>query len=247
MRLPLAFVAIIAGCGFEHGALPGGDDDTVTADAADTPTPPAARTCRYPDPSLRLCLELDDGVLSPTLYDSSPSRLEPLAAGLTQVMREALDPAAKTAAATVVSIAETPKLDISGPITIEMWVNPDRYGSATLLQNDEQYAMILGTYGHIGCSMADRQVFTYSEGAIAPHQWSHVACTFDGTRVRAFINGVSTDCALTTAKIEVDGDEGTKLVPNFEGGIDGIRVYAADLTNQMCTHAGKTACQLRCP
>jgi hypothetical protein len=65
--------------------------------------------------------------------------------------------------------------------------------------------------------------------------------------VRAFIDGVSTDCSVSDDDIKTDGDEGTKLVPNFEGGIDGIRVYAADLTNQICTHAGKTACQLRCP
>lgn len=236
---------MVAGCGFEHGALPGGGDDAVASDAG-TPTP-TGRACRYPDPSLRLCVELDDGQLSPTLHDSSPSLLDPVAAGLTQLMRATTDPAAKTAPATVVSIIETSKLDISSAITIEMWVNPDRYGSATLLQNNEQYAMTLGPYGHIGCSMADRQVFTYSEGTIAPRQWSHVACTFDGTRVRAFIDGVSTDCALTDSKIATDGEEGTKLVPNFEGGIDGIRMYAADLTNQMCTHAGKTGCQLRCP
>jgi hypothetical protein len=232
---------LVAGCGFEHGELSGGDD-TVTADAATSP-----RACRYPDPSLRLCLELDDGVLAPTLYDSSSSGLTPTAAGLTQVMRADLDPAAKTAATTVVSIAETPQLDIEGPITIEMWINPDHYGTATLLENTEQYAMMLGPYGHIGCAMAGRQIFTYSEGTVAPHEWAHVACTFDGTRVRAFIDGVSTDCSLTDDDISTEGAQGTKLVPSFEGGIDGIRVYAADLTSQICTHAGKTNCQLRCP
>jgi hypothetical protein len=194
-----------------------------------------------------LCLELDDGVLAPTLYDSSSSGLTPTAAGLTQVMRADLDPAAKTAATTVVSIAETPQLDIEGPITIEMWINPDHYGTATLLENTEQYAMMLGPYGHIGCAMAGRQIFTYSEGTVAPHEWAHVACTFDGTRVRAFIDGVSTDCSLTDDDISTEGAQGTKLVPSFEGGIDGIRVYAADLTSQICTHAGKTNCQLRCP
>lgn len=238
-------VAMVAGCGFEHGALPGSDDDsTVTGDAATSPT---ARTCRYPDTSLRLCLELDDGVVSPTLTDTSPNHLDPIATGLSVLMRGSTDPAARTASAARVSIAETPQLDISGPITIEMWVNPDRYGSATLLQNNEQYAMMLGMYGHIGCALADRQVFTYTEGTIAPNEWAHVACTFDGTRVRAFIDGVSTDCALTNERISTDGEVGTKLVPNFEGGIDGIRIYAADLTSQMCAHAGKTNCQLRCP
>lgn len=245
MRLPLAFIAIVSGCGFEHGALPGGGDDSVSADAA--MAMPTARTCRYPDQSLRLCLELDDGVVSPTITDASPNHLDPIATGLSVLMRASTDPAARTASSARVSIAETPQLDISGPITIEMWVNPDRYGSATLLQNNEQYAMLLGTYGHIGCSLAGRQVFTYSEGTIAPNKWAHVACTFDGTRVRAWIDGVSTDCALTSERISTDGDEGTKLVPNFEGGLDGIRIYAADLTNQMCTHAGKTNCQLRCP
>lgn len=235
---------MVAGCGFEHGELPGGDDDTpVTADASST----ISRGCRYPDPSLRLCLELDDGVLSPTLSDSSASQLAPTAAGLTQVMRADADPAANAAPTSVIKIAETPQLDIAGPITIEMWINPERYGAATLVENHDQYAMVLGAYGHIGCAMADRQVFTYSEGTVAPHEWAHVACTFDGTRVRAFIDGVSTDCSVSDKGIKTDGDEGTKLVPNFEGGIDGIRVYAADLTNQICTHAGKTSCQLRCP
>ena len=244
MRLPLALFALVSGCGFEHGERASGDD-LATVDAAESP-PAVSGECRYPDPSLRLCLELDDGVLAPTLHDSSPSALSPMAAGLTQVMHAEADPAAKTAAATTVSIAETPQLDISGPITIEMWINPDHAGAATLVENHDQYAMMLGAYGHIGCAMAGRQVFTYSEGTVAPHEWAHVACTFDGKLVRAFIDGVSTVCSVSDDDISTDGDEGTKLVPKFEGGIDGIRVYAADLTNQICTHAGKTACQLRC-
>jgi hypothetical protein len=237
-------LVMVAGCGFEHGALSG--DDSIGSVDAFVP-PPASRECRYPDPSLRLCLELDDGVLGPTLYDSSPSQLTPTAAGLTQFLHDILDGAAKTASATVISIPETPKLDISGPMTVEMWINPDHYGAAMLIENHDQYAMTLGPYGHIGCAMAGRQIFTYSEGTVAPHEWAHVACTYYGTIVRAFIDGVSTDCTLAESKIKIDGDEGTKLVPGFEGGIDGIRVYAANLTSQICTHAGKTNCQLKCP
>lgn len=240
--LHASILVVIAGCGFEHGQL-----TDVKPDAADTTTPPpVSRECRYPDPSLRLCLEFDDGVLSPTVHDASPNALTATAAGLTQVMRAATDPAAQAESANV-RIMESPALDIANAITIEMWINPMRNEDAVLLANEDQYGIGVTRSGHVGCGIAGRQVFSYTEGTVAANEWSHVACTFDGTRVRAFVNGVSTDCALTTSKIDTDGNKGTRIVPSFDGGIDGIRVYAADLTSQMCARVGKTNCQLECP
>lgn len=241
--LHASILVVIAACGFEHGQ----PTTEVKPDASDSTTPPpVSRECRYPDPSLRLCIEFDDGVLSPTVYDASPNHLDATAAGLTQVMRAATDPAALAQSANV-RITESPALDIKNAITIEMWIKPARFQDAVLLENEDQYGIGITRTGHIGCGLAERQIFSYTEGTVAANEWAHVACTFDGTRARTFINGVSTDCAFTNSKIETDGNKGVRIVPSFDGGIDGIRVYAADLTSQMCARAGKTNCQLECP
>jgi len=141
----------------------------------------------------------------------------------------------------VIKLAETPLLDINGAITIEMWINPDRYAASVLLTNTDQYVMGLSPYGQVGCAMADHQVFSYSK-QVPLHAWSHVACTFDGTRLRVYINGTNTDGISAEEPIKTDGHDGTLIVSSFVGGIDGIRIYASNLGAQLCTHAGRTGC-----
>lgn len=256
---------VLAACGFEHGQLaeeqpdagavgPGGGSGSGGGPGSGAT--PTLRTCRYPDSSLRLCLEFDDGQLSPVVHDASPSGLDLDASGLTLVMRNTnpADPAAAVDPSTSsLSVKENlPSLDISEQITLEMWVRPHVNQSASLIRNEGQYVLMMDGSGNVGCSLAGKEVFSYSlqeqtQARLANDVWSHVACTFDGNNVRVFLNGMSRDCASTESKISKDGKAGTLIAPNFQGSIDGVRIYATALsTSEVCTHAGQTSCQAQC-
>src|SRR4051812_21469582 len=216
------------GCAFDHGQAAEGDDGPA-ADAGDPVGSDggsgiAQRSCRYPDSSLKLCLEFDDGVLTPIVRDGSGGQRDPSATGLMATMRDT-DHAVKVESGASITLAENAALDVD-KITIEAWVNPDVLQSASILRNEGQYVLLLDGSGRVGCQMAGVTVLSdqYAPHAY-PGYWSHVACTFDGTYVKAFINGGSMDCAKGS-ELTKSGTMGTTIAPNFRGGIDGVRVYS---------------------
>jgi hypothetical protein len=264
VRFLLATMVLVAGCGFEHGELAGEQPDaggygggggggggSGSSGATPTPTPTPASMCRYPDASLRLCLEFDDGALSPVVHDSSGSLLDADASGLSPVMRSTspADPAAAVEPTTSsLAVKESDLLDIKDNITLEMWIRPYYDQSASLIRNEGQYVLMMDGSGNVGCSMAGKQVFSTSlTSHLLPYVWSHIACSYDGKDVRVFLNGRSADCAGTESKIATSGDLGTRIAPNFRGDIDGVRIYATALSpSDICTHAGQTSCQAQC-
>jgi hypothetical protein len=243
------------GCGFEHGQL--GDDgdpgvdaqvlDPGTGSGSGTPQP-TQRTCKFPDSALRLCLEFDDGVLTPKVLDASSAQLDPDASGLGATMR-GTDPAVTMGATASISVPEKGELDISTAITIEAWVRPTQAQTATVVGNQGQYLMGIDGAGRVICSMAGAQVATYGtyDGAY-PYTWHHIACTFESTLVRAYLDGDSHDCMKGSATIATGGTTGTKIANSFPGDIDGVRIYSRDLgaSNELCAHAGRTSCQRQC-
>jgi hypothetical protein len=211
--------------------------------------PTSQRTCAFPDGELRLCLEFDDGFLSPVVRDGSTAQLDATASGLQATMRTASDPAVAIAAGASILVPESTSLDITSAITIEAWIRPAQYADATIVGNLGQYALTITDAGFVSCNMAGRQVGSYSQGtSIPPNQWRHVACTFDGDRVRVYVDGSSSDCQETDSMISKAGTAGTRIAANFRGDIDGVRIYSRDLgpNNELCTHAGKTSCQRGC-
>lgn len=254
--------AIGSGCGFEHGQLENGDDSVdPQPDAGGTIVQPpgtGARTCAYPDQQLKLCLEFNDGVINPIVRDGSSMQLDAQAVGLKATMRTTTppDPAITMDASASLSIMETPTLDITNAITIEAWIRPSRYLASTIIGNQGQYRLTLNDAGFVGCEMAGKDVHSFSNAtSIPPGEWHHVACTFDGSQVRVFVDGSSRDCARdANPMISKTGTNGTKIAPDFTGDIDGVRIYARNLggtnmlgsTNELCAHANKTNCQRSC-
>ena len=243
------------GCGFEHGQLGGNDTQPDAAvigpgssSGIDAPVT-TQRTCKFPDAALRLCLEFDDGILSPKVLDGSGAHLDPEAIGLDPTVRGS-DPAVTVGSSSSISVTEKGELDISTAITIEAWIRPTEYLTSTIVTNQGQYLMGVDGQGRVICSMAGVQVATYNTYDRAhPYTWHHIACTFDGTLVRAYLDGDTRDCGAKTAPvIATSGTAGTKIAPNFPGDIDGIRIYSRDLgpNNELCGHAGRTSCQRQC-
>jgi hypothetical protein len=245
------------GCGFEHGQLDGepgeGSPDaavgTGTGSGSETPpAPTATRTCAFPGADLKLCFEFNDALV---VLDGSDGHLDPSTSGLEATMRPATppDPAVRIGAGDTLSVKESMELDITSAITLEAWIRPAQFRSANLIRNDGQYRMTINDAGYIGCEMAGKEVHSYSRGMVKANEWHHVACTFDGTQIRAYIDGSSSDCENdTNSTIAPNGTTGTQIAPDFAGDVDGVRIYARDLgaNDELCHHAGQTSCQRQC-
>jgi hypothetical protein len=246
------------GCGFEHGQLdydPGETPDAGPGNGSDMPIPtPTPRTCAFPVTSdLKLCLEFNDGVLTPKVRDASSGQLDPSATGLQATMRTPTDPAVTIGASSSISIGETATLDISPAITLEAWVRTAQDQNAYVVENESQYALGVDDNGHVYCGMAGTGLLSYQASAhVDAGSWHHIACTFDGSKVRAYLDGSSSDCRSgSSSSINEGGMNGTTIAPSFLGDIDGVRIYARDLgntngVNELCAHANKTSCQRQC-
>ena len=243
MRVLLATV-LVAGCAFEHGVDPGGQSgDPVDDPTADAGVTLPAGPCKYPDGSLRLCIEFEDRKYSPMISDTSPYQLNAPADELGEWTRNSM-PAAASYWNTVVRVPESPMLDITGSITFEMWVRTPTYQYATLLSNDGQYAIGMDYGGHVICKGGNA---TAVSDPIGQDVWRHVSCTHSGDKMSIHIDGVATKCSDSTESIPTNGTQGVKITPAFTGAIDDIHIYARKLSaTEICTHADKTTCASGC-
>jgi hypothetical protein len=70
-----------------------GDGDMGTGSGGSPGAPgsgggtPVPRTCTYPDPELRLCIELDNRVFSPMVTDGAPGQLDAMTQQVTEATR----------------------------------------------------------------------------------------------------------------------------------------------------------------
>ena len=85
---------------------------------------------------------------------------------------------------------DRPGLDLRGPWTLSIWVRPGDVPDAEVGLVGKHFSSYLLTYYKNG------QAYAYVGGggnhvthAVAPHSWSHLAATFDGKKLRLFVNG----------------------------------------------------------
>jgi len=133
-------------------------------------------------------------------------------------------------------------LKMSGPMTVEAWINPTRPISApetrdVILGREGEYLLSRGGNGTIYYAKATSgsTAFAWRDtGVVAPSQvWVHLALTFDGTTFRLYTNGVA---AFSESFPGAIGDVNTSLnnfqiggrqavAQFFQGQIDEVRVW----------------------
>jgi hypothetical protein len=251
-----------AGCEFEHGQLDSdGSRSGETPDAGsnmgpggsttpDAPPQISQRSCAYAvAPDTRLCLEFNDGFLTPNARDASAAHLDPKTTSVHMTMR-GTDPAVTVESGGSMTIAENPSLDIGSAITIEAWVRRSGPQAASIIFNQGQYLLGMDGAGFVYCNVAGTAFSAdQAHGYLVDGAWHHIACTYDGSDVQAYLDGSSYDCRKAAyPSIPKNGNQGTLIAPNFTGDIDGVRIWARDLgpTNEICSHANKTSCQRSC-
>jgi hypothetical protein len=141
-----------------------------------------------------------------------------------------------------VSVPDSPELRLSEEFTLEAWVRPD-WGiyedPVVVRQAGSKLAFGLGLgdkkenspEGFIGQGKTAKVAYG---GEVAGNGWSHVATTYDGAKIRTYLEGelVATEAAPTAPstgegalKIGCDGPDG-----QFTGRIDEVRVYGRALS-----------------
>ncbi len=140
-----------------------------------------------------------------------------------------------------VVITDNPAFDFSAGFTAEAWINPDELSTQTYLSqydtNQKAFAFILLASGRIEFTVAtDGATDQYFESTttIAAGEWSHITLTFDGTTMKAYINGVAAGTKAvagtmfaSTAPIEIGARNNAYF---FNGSIDEVRIWTRVLT-----------------
>ncbi|HEY5925532.1 MAG TPA: LamG domain-containing protein [Kofleriaceae bacterium] len=241
MRVLLAAL-VVAGCSFDHGfeAQPDGGGSAI--DPSIDAGVGSLSTCKRPDPALRLCIELTDG----TGADSS---------GLNMIVNEndvgtttrGNDPAGAVYWQSDLDVAEHMMLDISQKITFETHLYvaqfPPPYTFFTFVRNEGQYHMSLDSQGKLRCWIGGSSTDT----TISRDAWHHIACVYDGSKLKIYVDGSVAKCSDLTGPIPIGGTTGTRVVDNLTAFFDDVRIYARDLSGaDICTHADKTDCNSEC-
>ena len=131
-------------------------------------------------------------------------------------------------------------------LTIEAFVNPTvlptgRFG---IFDNDGSYGLFINSTG-IACNMG----VAVTAPQIATNTWTHVACTFDGTTGRIYINGAEAGMTGAGVALGAGNTNGSVIGGNSPSGdslvgtIDQLRVWReARTAQQVCAASGAPLC-----
>jgi hypothetical protein len=138
----------------------------------------------------------------------------------------------------LVTIPDSPSLDLTRAMSLEAWVRPTELGSAwrTAILKEQpgqlRYALYANTdtgrpSGHV--NVADDED-TRGTAALPRDQWSYLATTWDGTTLRLYVNGEAVS-SRTVGGTLATSDDPLRIGGNgvwaewFKGLIDEVRVY----------------------
>lgn len=226
--LPLAACSLftdLGGYSEERRADPQAADSAVEGSADAAPTP-ASSPCD--DPDLVACFSFEG-----TLADSSAQAQTPrLARGVAfapghRGLAGSFDPAEQSR----IELDPSPAWD-SPAFTLEAWIAPRRIPEpgtrASIIDSELRASMFLYADGRVHCRGGDIEALS---APVPAGTFTHVACTFDRERVRAFTAGVRASDVLK-ASSGWSNDAPTLIGMNapsggdpFDGLIDELRVF----------------------
>jgi hypothetical protein len=246
------------GSGRRYGELAGdlsrtcvGEDAPIDAPDPDAPDvaidsaidgPPPAPFCDASDVALVGCWEFEG-----TTTDASGDNNHATAQNTTFAAGK-VGMGITLGATSLISVADSASL--APPMaTVEAWVRPTMLPAGTarmgIFDNNNSYGFFIFA-ANLTCVMGT----TATAPAIAANVWTHVACTYDGTTTRIYINGAAAGAPISGGVALGAGDtSGSVIAGNSPSGdpligmIDQVRVWAVERTpQQICAAAGASLC-----
>lgn len=141
-----------------------------------------------------------------------------------------------------VSVADSVSLSPTSSISFGSWIKPNSsIATKSILVKNTAYRLVTDGSGNPQCQIyngAAWQTAATSSTAVTTGTWYHVFCTYDGSTIRVFVNGLlkgSTTNAVTvndsSAALEI-GRDSTASFGDYNGSQDDTRVYNRTLSSQ---------------
>lgn len=145
-------------------------------------------------------------------------------------------------ATSAVRFGANPAFDVTNA-TIEAWVKraASPGGDGVVFDADGRFSLTIEPDGDVKCKTGNADVVA---SKIAVDTWAHVACTFDGAKLRVYIDGALAD--TDNGSITSSPGSGAAIGGNapsgepFKGAIDSLRVFrVARTAAEIAAAAGK--------
>ncbi len=140
-------------------------------------------------------------------------------------------------ASRVTVIDDSPALRLTGAMTLEAWVKPaaasNTWGDIIYKGNDNYFLMASSPpsgFDAAGGIFGTANVVLYDTTAIPAGAWTYLAATYDGARIRLYVNGVLATSRTQTGTLKTSGyplqvGADSFFGQGFHGTIDEVRVY----------------------
>ena len=138
-----------------------------------------------------------------------------------------------------IEVPDSPSLSITGPLTIESWINPSSPNYQCIIEKYDApglngYFLRLGPQVHAsvcGDHLTGCNPLAFGATSITPGIWRQVAAVYDGTSVKIYLDGVL-DGSIAATIAPMDGTTSLKIGARgddanirFGGLIDDVKIY----------------------
>jgi hypothetical protein len=141
----------------------------------------------------------------------------------------------------LVTIPDTSWLRLTTAMTLEAWVKPSKVtnGWRDVIRKGNNDYFLDATSDHNkvpagGGTFGTTKTVVWGKAGLAANTWTHLAVTYDGMRIRLYVNGVQVssqektgNLVTSTNPLQIGGD--SRYGHYFQGTIDEVRIYNQEL------------------